>query len=298
MFRGHHVAAQPIPLGGLLALQNVKTLRYRCHAAAELVRLLLRFFECLGSRLLGRRAIRFRARLSLKSRLIRRGPVRFGTHALRVGRRSLLIRTGALLGFPIGLRTGIVGLCVGGGLAGRRRLPFLCQRLFALGADRAAVRRLVLREGMTLASAGLALGILAALALSRLLSSVLFETRAQDPLTLAAVGALLLGVALLACAIPARRAGPAGRERARTRPSATPKKPAARSQSAATGSPAQPGGLPTARPSGPSTVRTGVSSTAVRSWAVPCSFTGPFAPPPRITMIAAFSAPFAASATV
>ena len=76
----------------------------------------------------------------------------------------------------------------------------------ALGADRAAVRRLVMREGMSLAAAGLALGTLGALAVSQTLSSVLFETRAQDPLTLVAVGALLLGVALAACAIPARRA--------------------------------------------------------------------------------------------
>ncbi len=76
----------------------------------------------------------------------------------------------------------------------------------ALGADRAAVRRLVLREGMALAGAGLALGLVAALALSRVLSSVLFETRTHDPVTLLTVGALLLFVALLACAIPARRA--------------------------------------------------------------------------------------------
>jgi ABC-type antimicrobial peptide transport system permease subunit len=76
----------------------------------------------------------------------------------------------------------------------------------ALGADRAAVRRLVIREGMALAGAGLALGLVAALVLSRVLASLLFETRTQDPLTLAAVGALLLFVALLACAIPARRA--------------------------------------------------------------------------------------------
>ncbi|HEY2798040.1 MAG TPA: ABC transporter permease [Thermoanaerobaculia bacterium] len=76
----------------------------------------------------------------------------------------------------------------------------------ALGADRAAVRRLVLREGMALALSGLALGLVAALALSRVLSSVLFETRTHDPVTLAVVGVLLLLVALLACAIPARRA--------------------------------------------------------------------------------------------
>jgi len=76
----------------------------------------------------------------------------------------------------------------------------------ALGADRAAVRRLVIREGMALAGTGLALGLVAALALSRVLSSLLFETRTHDPLTLAAVAGLLLLVALLACAIPARRA--------------------------------------------------------------------------------------------
>src|SRR4029453_17652182 len=76
----------------------------------------------------------------------------------------------------------------------------------ALGADRASVRRLVVRGGMSLAALGLALGTLAALAVSRTLSSVLFETRAQDPLTLVAVGALLLGVALAACALPARPA--------------------------------------------------------------------------------------------
>ena len=48
--------------------------------------------------------------------------------------------------------------------------------------------------------------MLAALVVSRTLSSVLFETPTRDPLTLAAVGALLCVVALFACAIPARRA--------------------------------------------------------------------------------------------
>jgi predicted permease len=76
----------------------------------------------------------------------------------------------------------------------------------ALGADRADVRRLILREGMSLAGGGLLLGLLAALALSRTLSSVLFETPTQDPLTLTSVGVLLLLVSLAACAIPARRA--------------------------------------------------------------------------------------------
>jgi putative ABC transport system permease protein len=76
----------------------------------------------------------------------------------------------------------------------------------ALGADRAAVRRLILGEGMSLAAAGLGLGLLVALALARTLRSVLFETRAHDPATILAVAGLLSLVSLLACAIPAARA--------------------------------------------------------------------------------------------
>jgi putative ABC transport system permease protein len=76
----------------------------------------------------------------------------------------------------------------------------------ALGADRRDVWRLVLREGLALAGLGLVLGCLLAAALSRTLRTVLFETPPQDPATLAAVAATLLGAALLACAVPARRA--------------------------------------------------------------------------------------------
>ena len=76
----------------------------------------------------------------------------------------------------------------------------------ALGADRADVRRLVVREGMALAGAGMALGLLASLALAPILRSLLFQTRAGDPATLLSVTALLGAVALLACAIPAARA--------------------------------------------------------------------------------------------
>jgi len=76
----------------------------------------------------------------------------------------------------------------------------------ALGADRTDVWRLVLREGLLLAAAGLVLGCLLAVALSRTLRTVLFETPTQDPATLAAVAATLAGAAFLACAVPARRA--------------------------------------------------------------------------------------------
>jgi predicted permease len=76
----------------------------------------------------------------------------------------------------------------------------------ALGAQRRDVLRLVLRHGTRLTLLGLALGIVAALAITRLLTSLLFGISATDPLTFAGVAALLAFVALLACFIPARRA--------------------------------------------------------------------------------------------
>jgi len=76
----------------------------------------------------------------------------------------------------------------------------------ALGAQRRDVLRLVLAQGTRLTLLGLALGVLAALALSRLLATLLFAVTATDPLTFAGVAALLAFVALLACFLPARRA--------------------------------------------------------------------------------------------
>jgi predicted permease len=76
----------------------------------------------------------------------------------------------------------------------------------ALGADRAAVHRLVVGEGMRLAASGLLIGIPAALILSRALRGLLFEVPPGDPPTLLAVSSLLTVVAFAACAIPARRA--------------------------------------------------------------------------------------------
>jgi putative ABC transport system permease protein len=76
----------------------------------------------------------------------------------------------------------------------------------ALGADGKNIFALVLKRGLTLAGLGVALGLVASFALTRLLRSLLFEVSAADPLTYAGVALLLLTVAVLACALPARRA--------------------------------------------------------------------------------------------
>jgi ABC-type antimicrobial peptide transport system permease subunit len=76
----------------------------------------------------------------------------------------------------------------------------------ALGAQRSDVMRLVLREGAKMALAGGAAGLVAAFGLTRLMAHQLFGVTAQDPLTYAVVGVLLMLVALLACYVPARRA--------------------------------------------------------------------------------------------
>jgi putative ABC transport system permease protein len=76
----------------------------------------------------------------------------------------------------------------------------------ALGASPSLIRGLVLREGMTLAGAGVALGILAALALTRYLSTMLYTVKATDPTVFVAVSALLLFTAAAGCWFPARRA--------------------------------------------------------------------------------------------
>ncbi len=76
----------------------------------------------------------------------------------------------------------------------------------ALGAKRSDVMRLVVRQGMTLVVIGVGLGVVGAIALTRVMSTLLFGVTAKDPLTYAAVGTLLLLVAFVACYLPARRA--------------------------------------------------------------------------------------------
>src|SRR5204863_6221001 len=76
----------------------------------------------------------------------------------------------------------------------------------ALGVRRRQVLRLVLGYGMALATTGVAIGVVVALALTRAISKLLFGIRATDPLTFVSVALLLLAVSLAACYIPARRA--------------------------------------------------------------------------------------------
>jgi putative ABC transport system permease protein len=76
----------------------------------------------------------------------------------------------------------------------------------ALGATRSSIFRLVMSQSLRLVSAGLALGVVTSLALTRMMASFLYGVTATDPMIFLAVGVLLIAVALLAGYLPARRA--------------------------------------------------------------------------------------------
>jgi putative ABC transport system permease protein len=76
----------------------------------------------------------------------------------------------------------------------------------AVGAERSAILRMIVRRGFHLAALGTVLGLVAALGLTRVLCSLLFGVQATDPLTYLTVAAALIGVSLIASYIPARRA--------------------------------------------------------------------------------------------
>ncbi|MEJ7617808.1 MAG: FtsX-like permease family protein [Pyrinomonadaceae bacterium] len=76
----------------------------------------------------------------------------------------------------------------------------------ALGAGAGDVFMIVLRRGLVLASVGVCVGLILALALSQVMTSLLYGVSVTDPATFAAVAGLMLGAALLACYVPARRA--------------------------------------------------------------------------------------------
>jgi ABC-type antimicrobial peptide transport system permease subunit len=76
----------------------------------------------------------------------------------------------------------------------------------ALGAQRADVLTMILRSGMALVIVGLTIGLAGALALTRLMTTLLFEVSPTDPITFGAVALCVIVATLLACYIPARRA--------------------------------------------------------------------------------------------
>jgi ABC-type antimicrobial peptide transport system permease subunit len=93
-----------------------------------------------------------------------------------------------LLSYEVGRRTRELGIRV------------------ALGAHHRDLSRLVIGQGILLALIGAAIGIAAAVGVTRFMSAMLYDVRANDPLTMVAVAALLILVAFAACYIPARRA--------------------------------------------------------------------------------------------
>jgi predicted permease len=98
-----------------------------------------------------------------------------------------------------------VGLCGMMSYAVARRTNEIGIRM-ALGAERAKILRMVLREGMALAGLGIIIGVPAALAASRLITNILYGLKPTDPLTIASATAVLAAVAFLAGYLPAQRA--------------------------------------------------------------------------------------------
>lgn len=135
-------------------------------------------------------------------------PVDFSTFADALGgwmaeKRFLLLLAGLFAGAALLLAAvGIYGLVAN---SVTRRTQEIGIRM-ALGAQRGDVMRMILRESATLAAFGVVLGIAASLAITRLISNLLFGVTATDPLTFIAVAVLLSLVALFASYIPARRA--------------------------------------------------------------------------------------------
>jgi putative ABC transport system permease protein len=135
-------------------------------------------------------------------------PVKFSTFEDEMGgwladRRFLLLLVGVFASAALALAAvGVYGVVA---FSVTRRTQEIGVRM-ALGALRGDVLRLVLGEGARLAVAGVGIGIAASIAVTRVMSSLLFGVSATDPITFVGVAVLLAVVALLASYIPARRA--------------------------------------------------------------------------------------------
>ena len=115
--------------------------------------------------------------------------------------------TTILLGGFAALALALAGIGIYGVIAyGVSQRTFEIGVRIALGASTASVVRLVMGEGIRMTIAGLALGLIGALGVDRLLRSLLVGVTPNDPTTLGAVVGVLVCVAACACALPARRA--------------------------------------------------------------------------------------------
>jgi ABC-type antimicrobial peptide transport system permease subunit len=115
--------------------------------------------------------------------------------------------TGFLLGTFAAIALALAAVGIYGVLAYlvSQRTQEICIRL-AIGADRSQVLTMILRQGLSLAAAGAAAGLIGALMLTRLMQGLLYEIRPTDPITFIAVAAVLLATAAIASALPAWRA--------------------------------------------------------------------------------------------
>src|SRR5262249_54515300 len=119
------------------------------------------------------------------------------------GRRFQMLLLGVFAGLALVIATvGIYGVI---SYAVSQRTHEIGVRM-ALGAQTSDVLWMVVRRGMSLTFTGVAAGLAAAVALTRLMKNLLFEVSATDPATFELIALLLVGVAFIACYIPARRA--------------------------------------------------------------------------------------------